>query len=110
MEWIDGLKNRPVADGGIYVLLCADPEGNVSVKLGNYTESGWRAGGEKVPAVIYYGCLDDLPVDVMSKAAAIASQMRADAAKAEYLPTEAEIILDDEFDLADAGDLLGAEE
>ena len=107
MDWFDGLKTRPIEVGGLYVLLCAEPDGSVGAKLGSYTESGWRAGGEKVPAAIYYGCVDNLPADVMGKAAAVAAQLRAAAAKTEAEPAEdpareADMLQDDDPDLADA--------
>lgn len=105
MEWIDGLKNRPVADGGIYVLLCPSEEG-VSVKLGEY-RNGWRSGAETLQAVLYYGAIKAVPEDTEVKAARIREAMEKEAvrqASSEAQQREP----NDEPVLDSAADVLGA--
>ena len=80
MDWYDGLKVRPIRDGGIYVLAAPAQEDGVEVKLGTYNGS-WYSGGQLTP-VVYFSEVTDLPADAAAKAKVLREALQ-EAAKEE---------------------------
>ncbi len=82
MEWNDGLKVKPIRDGGVFVLAspAADSDG-VEVKLGTYKDKeGWLSGGQLTP-VVYFSEVTDLPADAATKAKVLKEALQYEAVK-----------------------------
>lgn len=74
MNWVDGLKTRPLFNGGVYVLICATTAG-MEIKLGRY-QNGWNDGSGMEDQVLYYCEVEDMPADAQAKAMQISRALQ----------------------------------
>ena len=82
MNWNDGLKLRPIATDGLYILACPSEDG-VEIRMGKF-DGAWKSAGTPVPQVIYFTEISGLPADAAIKARQIiAAEKEAEALRAQ---------------------------
>ena len=82
MNWNDGLKLRPIATDGVYILACPSEDG-VEIRMGKF-DGAWKSAGTPVPQVIYFTEISGLPADAAIKARQIiAAEKEAEALRAQ---------------------------